>query len=146
MATPHPFRAAQAAAPRSVPWRRVGVLALLCSGVAVAALPRAGAAASPEVVQWQALGIAPLSAGGRTGIRMAATEAVEPIDVAPERPRVELAMTLGSGDSMRALLTRAGATYGDAGYAAAMIAAAGKRLAPGTRVSVVLGPRNGASR
>ena len=129
-----------------MPWRRVGVLALLCSGVAVAALPRAGAAASPEVVQWQALGIAPLSAGGRTGIRMAATEAVEPIDVAPERPRVELAMTLGSGDSMRALLTRAGATYGDAGYAAAMIAAAGQRLAPGTRVSVVLGPRNGASR
>ena len=122
------------------------MLALLCSGVAVAALPRAGSAASPEAVQWRALGIAPLSAGGRTGIRMAATEAVEPIDFAPDRPTVELAMTLGAGDSMRALLARAGATYGDAGYAAAIIAAAAPAVAPGTRVSVVLGPRNGASR
>ncbi|MEO7257580.1 MAG: M23 family metallopeptidase [Sphingomicrobium sp.] len=129
-----------------MPWRPAGVLALLCSGVAMAALPRAGAAAGPEDYQWQALTIAPLSTGGRTGLRLVATEAVEPIDVAPDRPQVELAMTLGTGDSMRALLTRAGAAYADAGNAAALIAGAAPAIAPGTRVAVVLGPRNGAGR
>jgi len=36
-------------------------------------------------MQWQALGIAPLSIGGATGLRMNATEAVEPIEFAPKR-------------------------------------------------------------
>ncbi|MEO8176577.1 MAG: M23 family metallopeptidase [Sphingomicrobium sp.] len=152
MANTHPFRAGRAVTPalRSgfapVPWRPAGVLALLCSGVAMAALPRAGAAAGPEDYQWQALGIAPLADGGRTGLRLVATEAVEPIDVAPNRPTVELAMSLGAGDSMRALLTRAGAAYADAGNAAALISSAAPAIAPGTRVAVVLGPSNGASR
>ena len=38
-----------------------------------------------EQMQWQALGIAPLSYGGATGLRMAATESVEPLDFAPHR-------------------------------------------------------------
>lgn len=135
MANTHPYLAGKAA-----------VLALLCGGVAMAALPRASGAASPEELQWHALGIAPLSAGGRTGMRQMATEAVEPIEFAPDRPTVELAMTYGAGDSMRALLTRAGAAYGDAGHAAAMIAAAAPAIAPGTSVSVVLGPKAGARR
>lgn len=135
LAHTHPYLAGEAA-----------VLALLCGGVAMAALPRATSAASPEEIQWRALGIAPLSGGGRTGMRMIATEAVEPIDVAPDRPTVELAMTYGAGDSLRALLARAGATYGDAGRAAAMIAAAAPSVTPGTPVSVVLGPKIGASR
>jgi murein DD-endopeptidase MepM/ murein hydrolase activator NlpD len=129
-----------------MPWGQAGALALLCSGVAMAALPRATAFASPQELQWQALGIAPLSVGARTGMRLVATEAVEPIEFAPDRPTVELAMTYGAGDSMRALLTRAGTNYADAGNAAAMIAAAAPAIAPGTRVSVVLGARNGSSR
>jgi murein DD-endopeptidase MepM/ murein hydrolase activator NlpD len=119
---------------------------LLCGGVAMAALPRNAAHGAAEDTQWHAMHIAPLSAGGRTGLRMAATEAVEPIEFAPDRPTIELAMTLGAGDSVRALLARAGATYGDAGHAAAMIAAAAPRIAPGTPVSVVLGRRNGTGR
>jgi hypothetical protein len=47
---------------------------------------------------------------------------------------------------MRALLARAGATYADAGNAAAMIAAVAPAIAPGTPVAVVLGRKNGASR
>ena len=127
-------------------WRQAGVLALLCGGAAMAALPRAGAAAGREQHQWHALSIAPLSAGGRTGMRLVATEAVEPLDSAPDRPTVELAMTLGERDSMRALLARAGATYGDAGHAAALIASAAPAIAAGTPVTVVLGPSNGAAR
>ncbi len=122
------------------------MLALLCGGVALAAIPRATSAASSQELQWQALAIAPLSVGGRTGMRMIATEAVEPIDLAPDRPTVELAMIYGARDSMRALLARAGAAYADAGNAAAMIASAAPRIAPGTPVAVVLGRKNGASR
>jgi murein DD-endopeptidase MepM/ murein hydrolase activator NlpD len=129
-----------------MPWRQAGLLALLCSGVAMAALPRAGVAAGAEELQWHALSIAPLSVGGRTGMRQAATEAVEPIEFAPNRPTVELSMIVGAGDSIRALLTRAGATYADAGNASAMIAAAAPPIAPGTPVSVVLGPKSGTSR
>ena len=110
----------------------------------MAAIPRATSAASSQELQWQALAIAPLSAGARTGMRLVATEAVEPIDLAPDRPTVELAMIYGAGDLMRALLTRAGATYADAGNAAAMIAAAAPPIAPGTPVAVVLGRKNGA--
>lgn len=135
LANAHPYLAGKAA-----------VLALLCGGVAMAAIPRATSAASSQELQWQALAIAPLSVGGRTGMRQMATEAVEPIDLAPDRPTVELAMTYGARDSMRALLARAGATYADAGNAAAMIAAAAPPIAPGTPVAVVLGRKAGASR
>ena len=40
---------------------------------------------SDEQREWQALGISPLSGGGATGERMAATDAVEPIDFVPKR-------------------------------------------------------------
>src|SRR5687768_14414838 len=151
LADPHPFLACTPAAAELRPgrpltrWRQAGLLGLLCSGVAMAALPRA-AAASPEELQWRALGVAPLSAGGRTGLRMAATQAVEPIEFAPDRPTVELAMSLGAGDSIRALLIRAGVTYFDAGNAASMIASAAPGIAPGTGVTVVLGPKSGHAR
>ena len=66
-------------------WKGAGLFALLCSTVAWASLPRPGHIPTGEQRQWQALGIAPLSNGGETGMRMAATEAVEPIAVAPVR-------------------------------------------------------------
>src|SRR5687767_4388016 len=140
LAIKHPFRTGRAAAPaRSL--RPAGALALLCAGVAVAALAPATAPSGPEELQWQALAIAPLSAGAHTGLRMVATQSVEPIEFAPDRPTVELAMTYSSGDSVHALLTRAGATYNDAARAAAMIVAATPPIAPGTSVLVVLGAR-----
>ena len=150
LANTHPFLAGRTEAPTTgqapFRWGQAGALALLLSGVAMAAIPRATSAASSQELQWQALAIAPLSAGARTGMRLVATQAVEPIDLAPDRATVELAMTFGAGDSMRALLARAGATYADAGNASAMIAAAAPSIAPGTAVSVVLGRKNGANR
>jgi murein DD-endopeptidase MepM/ murein hydrolase activator NlpD len=81
-------RAAGRALPFALPrpgWRSAGVLALLCSGVAWASLPRIGAGQSEDMQQWQALSIAPLSSGGATGMRMAATQAVAPVDFVPKR-------------------------------------------------------------
>lgn len=66
-------------------WTSAGVLALLCSGVAWAALPKPRDFRADEQVQWQALTIAPLAAGGEAGLRMDATAAVEPIAVVPQR-------------------------------------------------------------
>src|SRR5919107_6295276 len=145
LANRHPFRAGMAAA-RVRALRPPRAAALLCAGAAVAALAPASAAAGPEELQWQALAIAPLSAGAHTGLRMVATQSVEPIEFAPDRPTVELAMTYGAGDTLRALLTRAGASENDAAKAAAMIVAATPPIAPGTSVSVTLGARNGARR
>ena len=67
-----------------VGWKSAGLLALLCSGVAWASLPSA-AQIRDDQPQWDALAIAPLSNGGSTGLRMVATDAVEPIEVAPVR-------------------------------------------------------------
>jgi murein DD-endopeptidase MepM/ murein hydrolase activator NlpD len=61
------------------------MLALLCSGVAWASLPRAADIRADDRQQWQALGLAPLSSGGATGMRMAPTGAAEPVDFVPKR-------------------------------------------------------------
>jgi len=66
-------------------WKAAGALALLCSGVAWASLPHFSAGPGEDQHQWQALQIAPLSSGGATGIRMIATDAVEPVDFIPKR-------------------------------------------------------------
>jgi murein DD-endopeptidase MepM/ murein hydrolase activator NlpD len=61
------------------------VLALLCSTVAWASLPRPVEFSGDEQGQWHALGVAPLSSGGVTGMAMAPTDAAEPILFAPKR-------------------------------------------------------------
>jgi murein DD-endopeptidase MepM/ murein hydrolase activator NlpD len=66
-------------------WGSAGVLALLCSGVAWASLPRIGNAPVDQQRQWQALGVAPLSGGGVTGMPMAPSDAVEAVDFVPTR-------------------------------------------------------------
>src|SRR4051812_15782137 len=64
------------------------MIALLCSGVAWASLPRITDVPTDEQRQWRALAIAPLSSGGATGMRMVATEAVEPVEFVAKRPFV----------------------------------------------------------
>lgn len=77
-------RAKSAALPRPG-WMGAGVLALLCSGVAWASLPRAVDAPAAVQQQWRALGVAPISAGGITGMPMAPTEAVVSVGFVPKR-------------------------------------------------------------
>lgn len=85
----HPLRRALASPwprlPLPLGWTGAGVLALLCSGVAWASLPRAAYAPLDNQRQWHALGLAPMSGGGITGMPMAPTEAVEAVDFVPKR-------------------------------------------------------------
>jgi murein DD-endopeptidase MepM/ murein hydrolase activator NlpD len=81
--------------------------------------------------------IAPLAWGGDTGHRMAANDLVSPLAEAPERPHVELSATLGEGDALAHVLTRAGVGRADAARAAELIAQAVSLddIQPGTRLS-----------
>jgi murein DD-endopeptidase MepM/ murein hydrolase activator NlpD len=81
----HSLRRSLAPAWSKPGWKSAGVLALLCSTVAWASLPRATDRPTDEQRQWQALGLAPLSSGGATGMAMAPTEAAQPIEFAPRR-------------------------------------------------------------
>lgn len=75
-----------AARPWQAPgWTAAGAIALLCSGVAWASLAPVSSAPMDDEREWQALAIAPLSRGGVTGMPMAATAAVQPVDAVPRR-------------------------------------------------------------
>ena len=67
------------------PWVIAGVLALLCSGVAWASLPRPMEMAPDQQQQWQALGVASLSSGGVSGLPMAPTGAVVEVGFVAKR-------------------------------------------------------------
>src|SRR5438270_13976854 len=75
----HPLRKALAPAWPHAGWTSAGVLALLCSGVAWASLPRAVDAPPGVQQQWRALGVAPLSGGGISGMQIAPTDAVQSV-------------------------------------------------------------------
>ena len=81
----HPLRRSLAPAWPRPGWKSAGALALLCSTVAWASLPRTAELPGDEQSQWHALGVAPLSSGGVTGIAMAPTGAAQPIEFAPKR-------------------------------------------------------------
>ena len=81
----HPLRRSLSPAWRRPGWVGAGALALLCSTVAWASLPRPSELPGNEQQQWQALGVAPLSSGGTTGVAMAPTEAAQSIEFAPKR-------------------------------------------------------------
>src|SRR6187401_985179 len=87
----HPIRVMAGGAPAQrpagpcVPWRLIGLAAVVTSGAALAGLPRPPSFTTDEQRQWHALAIAPLSAGGATGLRMEASEAVLAIEIAPQR-------------------------------------------------------------
>ncbi len=110
-------------------------------------LEAAPAMHSDEAVQseFRSQSIAPLALGADTGRRMAATQAVIPLESAPERPRIELVSKLAAGDSFASMLRRAGVAAGDIGRAGALIseAIAISDIEPGTAMDIVLGRRPG---
>jgi murein DD-endopeptidase MepM/ murein hydrolase activator NlpD len=141
-----------------VGWRTAGVLALLCSGVAMASLPHPREITTSEAQQWHALGIAPLSTGGVSGMPMAPTDAVEPIEFVPARaapPPIAAAeapkpaITLGPlrirgrvGDGLYWSLRAAGASpQAAAQYLAALATEidVGGDVSPGDGFDLVLG-------
>jgi murein DD-endopeptidase MepM/ murein hydrolase activator NlpD len=139
-------------------WKSAGVLALLCSGVAWASLPRPHEMRTDEQLQWQALAVAPLSSGGSTGLRMDATAAAEAIAVAPVRkpaplpvepPKVQPPVSAGPlrirgqvTDKLYWSLRAAGASPQVAAQYLAALATeidVGGDVSPGDRFDMVLG-------
>ncbi|TAD81902.1 MAG: M23 family peptidase [Sphingomonadales bacterium] len=91
--------------------------------------------------------ILPLALGADSGRRMGPTQAVVPLKSAPERPQVQMVVTLAPGDSFASMLRRAGVSAGDIDRAAALVgqAVAVGDIAPGTQMDLVLGRRPGPS-
>ncbi|MFM5929607.1 MAG: M23 family metallopeptidase [Novosphingobium sp.] len=87
--------------------------------------------------------IMPLALGGESGRRMGTTALVTSVSSVEERDRVELAAVLGSGDTLTRLLQRAGVSDYDAARATELVAGQVPlgRIAPGTKISLVLGER-----
>ena len=133
-------------------WRGLGTLALIGTAAALTA-PDFGplVAANPAKLggaardQWAAVGVDSIARGSGSGMRMAASERVVPIDSAPERPAIDLFVTIGRDGIARAL-ARAGASSADALRTAALVGAAAPRIAPGTSIALTLGRRDAAGR
>lgn len=91
----------------------------------------------------RAQGFAPAALGAASGRRMGAVASVAPLTDTPERPRIELAASLGLGDRFERVLTRAGVSASDAGHVADMVAGAVAlgEIRPGTRLDLTLGRR-----
>ncbi len=87
--------------------------------------------------------IVPLAFGADSGRRMGPTGAVIPLKSAPERPQIQLVVTLAPGDSFASMLRRAGVAAEDIDRAAALVgqAVAVGDIAPGTQMDVLLGRR-----
>ena len=87
--------------------------------------------------------IMPLALGGDSGRRMGATQVVQELARAPERPSLDLVATLTQGDGFERMLRRAGVGEGDAGAIAAMVAGAMplSEIKPGTQIDITLGRR-----
>jgi murein DD-endopeptidase MepM/ murein hydrolase activator NlpD len=89
----------------------------------------------------RALAIAPAAYGADTGRRMAPTDAVEALAESPERPIIDLRATMGRGDGLARVLTRAGVGAGEADHVAAMLAGVATDIRPGTVMDLTLGRR-----
>ena len=91
----------------------------------------------------RAQGIAPLAWGADTGRRLAAGDFVRPLTETPDRPIVPFNTALGEGDSLTAVLQRAGASKGDVARIASLVSGALPLgdIRPGTRFDGVLGRR-----
>jgi len=87
--------------------------------------------------------ITPLALGADTGRRMGPSRLVVPLASAPERPIIEMTASLGSGDSLDAMLRRAGVGSGDAERVEQLIGSALPldEIKPGTAFQFTLGRR-----
>jgi murein DD-endopeptidase MepM/ murein hydrolase activator NlpD len=87
--------------------------------------------------------ILPLALGADSGRRMGPTAAVIPLKSAPERPQIQMLVTLAPGDSFASMLRRAGVAAEDIDRAAALVgqAVAVGDIPPGTQMDLILGRR-----
>jgi murein DD-endopeptidase MepM/ murein hydrolase activator NlpD len=87
--------------------------------------------------------ILPFALGADSGRRMGPTQAVIPLKSAPERPQIQMVVTLAPGDSFASMLRRAGVAGEDIDRAAALVgqAVAVGEIQPGTQMDLILGRR-----
>lgn len=87
--------------------------------------------------------IAPLALGATTGRRLGANDLVKPLADTPERPIVELAATIGTGDRFGRVLERAGVGSAEADTILALVAQTvdPASITPGTQIDLTLGRR-----
>lgn len=133
-------------------WLRGMATLLVLSGAAFACLPSYSAveAATPMSLQaatrdeFRSQTIAPLAFGADTGRHMGSTSRMRPLNGMPERPSIELVSTLGQGDSLPAMLARAGLGGSDVDRVTALVGSvmATNTIAPGTTFDVTLGQRS----
>ena len=94
--------------------------------------------------------ILPLALGADSGRRMGASDKVQALAAAPERPRLDFVATLTQGDSFERMLRRAGVSRDEAEGVAQRIGnqVALTEIEPGTKVDITLGrrPQPGAPR
>lgn len=109
--------------------------------------PLIGASAAPlKGKAWEnarAQSIAPLAFGADTGQRMAANDLVRPLAETPDRPTQAFASAMSDGDSLAAVLRRAGAARNDIAQVTDLVAGALplSQIRPGTRFEGMLGRR-----
>ncbi len=134
----------------SLEWfRGLATLCLLCTGayaVWPGIHPLSAVATPPAPVALEELRsqmIMPMAFGSDTGRAMAATDAVVALRQAPERPTIELAATIGRGDSFMRVMQRAGVGGGDAQAVANLVSSVVPLddIRDGTRIDITLGRR-----
>ncbi|MEO5493090.1 MAG: peptidoglycan DD-metalloendopeptidase family protein [Sphingomonas sp.] len=91
----------------------------------------------------RAQAIAPLAWGADTGQRMAANDLVRPLGETPDRPHLPFSSAMSDGDSLAALLRRAGTTKADIATITNLVSSTMSLddIRPGTRFEGVQGPR-----
>jgi murein DD-endopeptidase MepM/ murein hydrolase activator NlpD len=130
-------------------WRGLATLtALVAAGVAIGTnLPTLPGAVPPQRsaavdAEGRNGGFGPLALGSPTVGRAAPTPLARRLSETPERPRVELSTTVGSG-GLEAALRRSGVGRDDLSAIAGLMSGVAnpRGLAPGTPVTIVLGRR-----
>jgi murein DD-endopeptidase MepM/ murein hydrolase activator NlpD len=131
-------------------WRGLATCTALCAS-AFALSPSyrplvgqtAPALGEAQQQEMRAQAIAPSAYGSDTGRTVAPTKLVEPLAETPERPQIDIAATLGTGDGFARVLTRAGVGEDEAKRTAQMVADAVtlSDIKPGTKLDMTLGRR-----
>lgn len=103
------------------------------------AMPADGAVAA----EFRRLAGPPLRAGASGATPLVPDHRVSPLSAAPERAQLQFTATYAAGDSLEAMLARAGVEAADAARAAVLLAGRlePSGLAPGTPVRITLGRR-----
>jgi len=128
-------------------WRGTACLLLLCGSAAMLARfdPLPVAPVLPDdrrMREYREIGVSQLGHGSRSGARMVASAAAEPLLFAPERAAVDLDLRLGASDRIEDMLMRVGALPPDAVQVARLVAGAAPRgIDPGTGIALRLGRR-----